>query len=622
MNTLAMKLDSTNGSALAESFHTSLVYIFGVLFLLASNVVLMSKAEAADCGGLNQYACKVTFKRLKACDKGLHKNYKTKRCVRNKRILPPKQKNCGKLNQMACRITVTRPKACDFGLHRDSLTFRCVKNRKILPPKQKNCGKLGQYACKVTATRLKACDLHLVKDKRTNRCRKVKSIIPPKQQNCGKLNQYACKVTVTRPKACDFGLVRDKNTKRCRKMKSVLPPKQTNCGKLGQMACRITVTRPKACDFGLHRDKRTFRCVKNKTVGEVIVPPMKHCGKFNQRACKKWERVVACDKGLRRYPPTGNCVKRKKVNIKNFIKTAKNVKNESFGLIKIMATGYGCYFKNPPAAALLKAGLNGKQKKKGFIKALKKAIKNKDANFGLVLGQSTCIKQIVSQASREGYKTLTIGYSGGGSLGVGAFADNGFAYDIKALNHFFKSPNTRRIPNPTFYQTKAYSGGIQAGLAGGFNLGIFKGSSAADTRGSDTHGVTFEAGAGVGGGTGIWFDYNGKLDGISASAIVGASGKAGAYNRINTSFYNLKGPNVVNCGARNQRACKPWESVPACKKGLKHNMTTGKCHVKAIQVRKLNCGANGQRVSSIQEQVPGCNPGLKIDFKLKRCVYK
>jgi len=264
------------------------------------------------------------------------------------------------------------------------------------------------------------------------------------------------------------------------------------------------------------------------------------------------------------------------------------------------------------------------------IKALKKAIKNKDTNFGLILGQSTCIKKIVSQATREGYKTLTIGYSGGGSFGVGVFADNGFAFDIPKLNHFFKSPNTRKVPNPTFYQTKAYSGGIQAGLAGGFNLGLFKGSSAADSRGSDTHGVTFEAGAGVGGGTGIWFDYNGKLDGISASAIVGASGKAGAYNRINTAFYNLKGPIVVNCGARNQRACKAWEGLP-CNKGLKHNITTGRCvyKSKAGVVPKpkprnngLNCGANGQRVCSIQEQVPGCNAGLKIDFNIKRCVYK
>ena len=574
MNTHQTSSTASFETDVMSSYKHSMFYLISTLLILVFCLAIPTQVEAASCGGVNQPGCKITFKRLKTCDKGLHLNLRSKRCVRNKRILPPKQKNCGKLGQMACRITATRPKACNLGLHRDKRTFRCVKNKRILPPKQKNCGKLNQYACKVTPTRLKACD---------------------------------------------FGLHRDKRTKRCAQNKSVLPPKQKNCGKLGQMACRITVTRPKACDFGLHRHKKTFRCVKNTG---PIRGDRKNCGKLNQRACKKWERVIACDKGLRRYPPTGLCIKKKKVNIKNVVNTAKNVKNESIALIKIMATGYGCYFTNPPATAALKFAKNTAQKKNTFLKELKKAIKTKDANFGLLLGQSTCLKRVVAQADYQGYKTITLGYSGGASFGIGGFADNGFAFDIKKLNHYFKSPYKRKVPTPTFYQTKAYSGGIQAGLAGGFNLGLFKGANAADARGSDTHGVTFEAGAGIGGGTGIWFDYNGKLDGISASAIVGASGKAGAYNRINTSYYNLKGPTYVNCGGSNQRACKPWESVPACKGALKHNVTTGKCETKVTKRRVLNCGANGQRVCRIQERVPGCNKGLRIDLKRKICVVK
>jgi len=386
------------------------------------------------------------------------------------------------------------------------------------------------------------------------------------------------------------------------------------------MACRITVTRLKACDPGLHRDSRTFRCVKNKG---PIRGDRKDCGKLNQRSCKKWERFIPCDKGLKKYPPTGLCIKRKKVNIKNIIATAKTVKNESIGLIRILAKGYGCYLTNPPAMAVVNQSLNAAQKKKTFIKELKKAIKNKDASFGVVLGESKCIKQVVGQAVDEGYQTLTIGYSGGGSIGVGVFTDNGFAYDVRQLHQFFKNPRISTVPIPTFYQTKAVSGGIQSGLSGGLNLGLFKDASTADARGSDSQGVTFEAGAGIGGGTGIWFDYDGNLDGISASAIVGVSGKAGAYNRINTSYYKLNGPTYISCGAANQRACKPWEKFPACNKGLHHNITSSKCVSRVSKTkRRLNRGANGQRVCKIQERVPGCNKGLRIDFKRKICVAK
>jgi len=525
--------------------------------------------------------------------------------------------DCGKLNQKACKVTLLRLKACDWGLHKDKSSGRCVRNKSVLPPKQKNCGKLGQVACKVTVTRLKACDLGLHKDKRSGRCVKNKPILPPKQENCGKLGQMACKVTVTRLKACDFGLHRDKWSGRCVENKPILPPKQENCGKLGQMACKVTLTRLKACDFGLHRDKQTGRCVENR---DLLRPDKADCGKLNQRACKKWERLFACDKGLRRYPPTGLCVERKDVDIASLIETAGNVKDESIGLIKIMATGYNCYLTNPPAKLLLDESLNVAQKKKGFLAKLKQAVEDKDVDFALLLAESKCIRKVVDQAEREGYRTLTLGYSGGGALLVGAFADNGFAFDVAGLDRFFENSDANEIPLPTFYQTKAVSGGIQAGVVGGINLGLYKGASAADARGSDTHGVTFEAGVGIGGGVGIWFDYDGKLDGISASGIVGASGKAGAYNRINTSYYNLDGPTYVDCGAIGQRACRPWESVPACQGG-RHNLTTGMCEGEAVAVQ-LDCGATGQRVCTVEERVPGCDAGLKIDYQTKRCVSK
>jgi len=672
MNTQIKHTCLTNEADSSARFYLLLTYAVGILFLLASNLIFIEKAEAANCGGLNQKPCKITFKRLKACDKGLHTNLKTKRCVSNKRfvpkpirkVIPPKQKNCGKLNQMACRITVTRPKACDFGLHRDRRTFKCVKNRKIIPPKQLNCGKLGQIACKVTPTRLKACNLHLVRDKRTNRCRKIKSVIPrpqancgklnqyackvtvtrpkacdfglvrdrhtkrcrkiksvipPKQLNCGKLNQYACKVTVTRPKACDFGLVRDKHTKRCRKMKSVIPPKQLNCGKLGQYACKVTIIRPKACDFGLHRDKNTRRCVKNQKQFEKQY----NCGKLNQVACKMTIiRPKMCDFGLHTDIKTGRCV-RNKVTPATIISTAKNVVKESISLVKIMGTGAKCLALNPLNKT--KDLLSGEQRKPSLLKELKQMIEDKDPNAALRIASSECLKQVVSKAADEDYNTVTVGVSSGGSIvAVGGFLDTGFAYDIQALSRYYKK-QSNTLPVPTVYQTKGGSLGPQLGGGNSLSLGLYKSTNEANPRGSKTQGVTLSAAAVAGVGTGVWFNKGGELDGISLALNGGAEGEA-AYNWLTTSTYNLDKPTQISdCGGNGKPACKKWERFNACDAGLRHRLSTGRCVPKIGNnpPRKLlNCGANGQRVCTVQEQVPGCNPGLKIDFKIKRCVYK
>lgn len=621
---LANRNPMLDGFSVNQSYRYFICFL-GVIFLLATNVVFISEANAAECGALNQKPCKITFKRLKACDKGLHTNLKTKRCVLNKGILPPKQKNCGKLGQYACKVTVTRPKACDFGLVRDKNTKRCRKVKSVIPPKQLNCGKLGQYACKVTVTRPKACDFGLVRDKNTKRCRKIKSVIPPKQLNCGKLGQYACKVTVTRPKACDFGLVRDKNTKRCRKIKSPIPPKQLNCGKLGQYACKVTVTRPKACDFGLHRDKNTRRCVKNQNQFEKQY----NCGKLNQVACKiTIRRPKMCDFGLHKDRKTGRCV-RNKVNPLTIISTAKNIANESVSLIKIMGTGAQCVLLKP----LTKTAdfISGKQREPRIIKAFKQLIEEKDVNAALRIGSSPCIKKVVSAAAREGYKTVTVGVSSGGAFIGGAFLDTGFAYDIKALNRYYKK-QTNTLPVPTLYQAKGGSVGAQAGGGNALSLGLYKSTNLANPRGSKTHGATLTGALVAGVGTGVWFNDDGSLDGISATLTTGGAEVEAAYNRLTTSIYNLDKPTQISdCGSRDKPACKKWERIKACDDGLRHNLKTGRC-IPKYKVRplpgpkpiinKLNCGAAGQRVCLVQERVPGCNPGLKIDFKLKRCVYK
>jgi hypothetical protein len=63
------------------------------------------------------------------------------------------------------------------------------------------------------------------------------------------------------------------------------------------------------------------------------------------------------------------------------------------------------------------------------------------------------------------------------------------------------------------------------------------------------------------------------------------------------------------CGAEGQRACKVWERVPSCKKGLKEKK--GKCvKKKKKKKKKLVCGKDGQRACKVWERVPSCDKGL------------
>ncbi|MEZ4364144.1 MAG: hypothetical protein R3B48_28480 [Kofleriaceae bacterium] len=236
-------------------------------------------------------------------------------------------------------------------------------------------------------------------------------------------------------------------------------------------------------------------------------------------------------------------------------------------------------------------------------KLLERAISNADAAYAKRLQQSPCLVRMGALAAERGYQTVTVGISGGGSFGLGGFVDTGFAFD------------TRGRHAPTLYQTKAISIGIQAGGGVGLNLGLYRGSSAVDTAGSDTHGVTFEGGAGAGAGMGIWYKYDGTLDGVSVSAIAGASGKAGAYARINTTYYDLAGRNPVVCGGVGQNACKAWQRIPSCDAGLREDLRAGVCRTE----EQFPCGGAGERACKLWERIPSCNRGLHENLLQGKC---
>jgi hypothetical protein len=265
------------------------------------------------------------------------------------------------------------------------------------------------------------------------------------------------------------------------------------------------------------------------------------CGGLDQRPCFVWEAIPSCRAGLVENLLAHRCVSSGAGGA-----LASNARAVATDLTDLLAAlgGYITCFD----ASLLRG-----------------AIDKGDVAYAEALQRSSCIQRMGAMARERGYRTLTIGISGGGSFILGGSIDTGFAFDTAGT-----SP-------PTLYQTKAFSIGFQAGGGVGLNIGLYKGSNAVNTAGSDTQGFSFEAGAGAGAGIAIWYDYDGKLDGVSVSAIAGASGKAGAYNRINTAYYDLRGNNPVVCGASGQRACKLWERIPSCNKGLYEDLLAGMC---------------------------------------------
>lgn len=77
------------------------------------------------------------------------------------------------------------------------------------------------------------------------------------------------------------------------------------------------------------------------------------------------------------------------------------------------------------------------------------------------------------------------------------------------------------------------------------------------------------------------------------------------------------------CGAENQRACKVWERVPSCDKGLTEAVRPGYCK-KPPEIGKpvFNCGALRQKPCPVVVRVPSCDKGLVEDFIRNRCVKK
>lgn len=78
---------------------------------------------------------------------------------------------------------------------------------------------------------------------------------------------------------------------------------------------------------------------------------------------------------------------------------------------------------------------------------------------------------------------------------------------------------------------------------------------------------------------------------------------------------------AAKCGGNNQRACKVWQRVPSCNKGLTELRRPGYC-TRAPKVQRITCGALNRKPCPVTVRIPSCDRGLKEDFVRNRCVRK
>ena len=135
-------------------------------------------------------------------------------------------------------------------------------------------------------------------------------------------------------------------------------------------------------------------------------------------------------------------------------------------------------------------------------------------------GVLRCLQPIRQAAQRNGYNTITIGAGASVQAGVGGSTEGGIAIDV-----------TDRYA-PVAYWTNGYSVGWGAAVSGDVTIGFHKpkiNGIAGDAQGYSYSGVALG-----GGGASVWYDYDGRQIGASATASVGVGGEVGVYHRVNT----------------------------------------------------------------------------------------
>lgn len=331
------------------------------------------------------------------------------------------------------------------------------------------CGGPGQRACKVWE-RIPSCNKNLME-------------VSGKCERCGGPRQRACPVTVRVP-SCNKHLIETRG--RCEP-----------CGALNQRACPVTVRVP-SCNQGLVEELGTARCVKPKARPA-------HCGRVGQKPCKIHEFIPSCTADAVEDFVKGQCIN----SSDGLLEKAKvELQKAEPTLTRIANSAVTCI--DPTLLARTAPGA-----RQGVVDNLLKL---------------ECFRSILATARAEGFKTVSVGLSGGTSIGFGIDVEAGFAFDTAAPTNA-----------PTFYLGGGYSLGMQGDASGSVAISLLKGANrtGGGGYGGDSHGLTLGLAAAGGSGVGVWFSYEGALDGLTVMLTSGAKLNAGSYSRSTTHVFAL-----------------------------------------------------------------------------------
>lgn len=251
------------------------------------------------------------------------------------------------------------------------------------------------------------------------------------------------------------------------------------------------------------------------------------CGGLNQPACKIWQRPGRpCNAGLVERtrnpldPTAGRC---RKVSPKDPGTLLDQVRDAGNALIKVPAdvvtqvpAVIAMSGRDAKRLAPLSLELTGRWA--GCAAGFKGLRRGSGQGFYDAVMRTPCFEETLAAARRYGFKTVTIGISGGGAAGIGAELETGLAFDVEGVR------------NATAYESQAlkinsYGGG------GALTIGLLNATN--DAIGGTGQGIAGGIAAFGGSGGGIWYDYDRNFTGFSLAITAGAGAEA-AYVRNST----------------------------------------------------------------------------------------
>lgn len=263
----------------------------------------------------------------------------------------------------------------------------------------------------------------------------------------------------------------------------------SDCGRQGQRPCKVWEFIP-SCASGLNENFAAGLCLSRNRP--------RNCGREGQRPCRLNEFIPSCAGNLVEHFGKKKCIRKDG----DIINIAKNTLRETGAFIDAsMGTLVRC----------------------GVTDIMLRARRGNRDQVLRQLDQKPCVRELLRNADRLGYQTVTIGGAGGASFILGADGESGFAFDTKF-----------RYPVST-YHTVGYKIGFTAGGGAAVTVGFWKGNNQPGSRGfgGDGHGATVGMAAYGGSGGGAWYGYDGKLTGVSGFFTAGAKFDA-AYVRNTT----------------------------------------------------------------------------------------